>query len=127
MSNEEFDFSLSSAEYLESPNKARIKALKRQLEKQGIKVDADKQNDLKALKLALLKGKVSDTKDEKQDDQAAQDKASSQGTKTREQEIAAAKLGADTKPSADQLVKQDEQDTKAEADLKENEVQSEEA
>ncbi len=128
MSNDDEAFvSQSSAEYLESPNKAKMKALKDKLKKQGIKVAADKQGDLKALKLALLKGQVADKNDTKTADESADAKGTAQGTKTREQQISSAKLGADTKQSADQIVAQNQQDEKAEDALKEDEVQSEDA
>lgn len=128
MSNDDEAFvSQGSAEYFESPNKAKMKALKAKLEKQGIKVAADKQNDLKALKLALLKGQVDDKKDEKAAQNAADAKGTKQGTKTREQEIAASTLTADAKPSADQMVSQSRQDQQAKEALKQDEVQSEDA
>lgn len=125
--DEEAFVSQSSAEYLESPNKAKMKALKAKLEKQGIRVAADKQNDLKALKLALLKGRVDDKKDDKATQNVVDAKGTKQGTKTREQEIAAGKMTADAKPSAEQMVSQSKQDAQAKATLKQDEVQSEDA
>lgn len=125
--DDESDVSRSSAEYLESPEKAKMKALKAKLEKQGIRVAPDKQNDLKTLKLALLKGQVTDDKKDDKASEAAQAKGTSQGTKTREQQIAASKLGAETKQSTDQVVAQNTQDKKAEDTLKQTEVQSEDS
>ena len=123
LKDEDFDISTSSADYLESPEKARMKALKAKLEKAGIKIPAHQQDDLKSLKLALLKGQVHD-KDAKDDHQS---KGTEQGTKTREEEIAAAKLSADAKPTTQKLVTQGSEDHKSSEELKKDEVQSEDA
>lgn len=116
----------SSAEYLESPHDAKRKALMRQLEKKGLKDAVKPGADLKHLQLVLLKGQVN-PKDDKAKAPPEDQKASKSGTKTREQEIAAQKLTAETKPSAEQMVTQGAQDEKAEAALKADEVQSEDA
>lgn len=115
----------SSAEYLESPHEAKKKELMRQLEKKGLKDQVKPGADLKQLKLTLLKGQVS-KKDEKPKNEPV-DKGTKSGTKTREQEIEAQKLTADTKPTVEQLTKQAAQDEKAEEQLKADEVQSEDA
>lgn len=116
----------SSAEYLESPHDAKRKALMRQLEKKGLKDAVKPGADLKQLQLTLLKGQVN-AKDDKTTMQKEEKNTGKSGTKTREQEIAAQKLTADTKPSAEQMVTQGAQDEKAEEALKTDEVQSEDA
>lgn len=116
----------SSAEYLESPHDAKRKALMRQLEKKGLKDEVKQGADLKQLKLTLLKGQVN-PKDDKAKMQKEEKSTGKSTTKTREQEIAAQKLTADTKPSAEQMVTQGAQDEKAEETLKTDEVQSEDA
>lgn len=116
----------SSAEYLESPHDAKRKALMRQLEKKGLKDAVKPGADLKQLQLTLLKGQVN-AKDDKATMQKEEKSTGKSATKTREQEIAAQKLTADTKPSAEQMVTQGAQDEKAEEALKTDEVQSEDA
>ncbi len=127
-SDDESDMSTSSAEYLESSTKARREALKRKLEKVGQKDAATKPTaDLKGLKLAMLRSQVS----KKNDDQSKKD-AEQRGnpisfvTKTREQEIAAEKVGGDSKPTADQMVDQGKQEDKKKEEMqKQGDVQSE--
>ena len=117
----------SSAEYLESPHEAKRKALLQKIEKKGIKDAATKPAaDLKQLKLTLLRGQMEPKNDPSKapKDEKAVGKMA---TKTREQEIVSEKLTADTKPTAEQLVKQGTQDQKAEDALKTDEVQSEDA
>lgn len=98
----------------------------RLLEKKGMKDEVKQGADLKQLKLALLKGQMN-PKDDKSKAPKEDKNASKSGTKTREQEIAAAKMTADAKPSAEQMVKQGQTDQKAEEELKADEVQSEDA
>ncbi len=116
----------SSAEYLESPHDAKRKALMRQLEKKGLKDAVKPGADLKQLQLTLLKGQVN-AKDDKASMPKEEKSTGKSATKTREQEIAAQKLTADTKPSAEQMVTQGAQDEKAEEALKTDEVQGEDA
>jgi hypothetical protein len=116
----------SSADYFESPTEAKRKALMLKLEKQGLKNDVKPGADLKQLKMTLLKGQLSKN-DDKTKQQQPEKNAGKGGTKTREQEIASQKLTADTKPNAEQMVKQGSQDQKAEEQLKADEVQSEDA
>lgn len=125
--DDDADVSPSSAEYAESPHEARRKALKEKLKKEGFGNIADKAGtDLKGLKLAVLKAKVTKKDDAKTD--KADAKPASISTKTREQEIAAAKLTADAKPSVDRLVEQSKQAGQAKADLQQQqEVGGEEA
>ena len=118
----------SSREFLESPAKAKREALKRKLEKVGQKEAAQKPTaDLKNLKLALLKSQVTEKSDDQaKKDQEAKNKPTSFSTKTREQEIAAAKLGADSKPTTDQMVDQGKQEEKTKEEMqKQGDVQSE--
>ena len=124
--DDEFDGSTSSAEYLESPNKAKIKALQAKLQKQGVNVSGAKGSDLQTLKLAVLKQNVSDKKHD-QKDETKNEKGTKQGTKTREQQIKSTILTADTKPSAETQVTQGQHDEKVMAALKQDEVQGEDA
>jgi len=127
--DDDISISQSSAEYLESPHKAKMKALKRKIEEKGIKVEGDQQHDLKALQLALLRGQVDKNADvtKATTDAERQAKGTSQGTKTREQELAEGTLNAMKKLSTDDMVKQGKQQEKAMQELKKDEVQTEDA
>lgn len=129
MTNDDLNISQSSAEYLESPHKAKMNALKRKLEEKGIKIEEDQQNDLKALQLALLRGQVDKNADATKatTDAEAQAKGTNQGTKTREQEIKESTLNVETTVSTDQLVQQGKQAEKAMEELRQDEVQTEDA
>ena len=126
--DEEDDFSSSSREALDSPAKAKREALKRKLEKQGQKREADNPTaDLKSLKLAMLKGQMAGQKDEQtKRDRLNQQKSSFNfGTKTREQQIAAQKSTTDAKPNQDQMLDQNKQDEKAKEEQRKEEVTGE--
>lgn len=123
-SDDDSELSTSSREYLESPAKAKREALRRKFEKAGFGNDAKKGDAaLKSLKLSVLKSEVT-----KKDNQPSPANApASFGTKTREQEIAAARLSGETKPTTDTILQQATMQQKAEEQLKQDEVQSEEA
>ena len=126
--DDESDVSRSSAEYLESPAKAKREALKRKLEKVGQKDAATKPTaDLKNLKLALLKSQVRKNPDDQpKKDADTQKKPVSFSTKTREQEIAAEKVGGDSKPTTDQMLDLGKQEDKKKEEMqKQGDVQGE--
>lgn len=126
MFDEDDSPSPSSAEYLTSPHEAKRKALMQKLEKQSLKSQVKPGSDLKQLKLTLLKGQVN-PKDDKSKQPEPTKAGAKQGTKTREQEIAAQKLTADAKPNAEQSATQGAQNKKAMEALKADEAQSEDA
>ena len=127
--DDDSELSTSSRDYLESPYKAKREALKQKLQKEGFNAEADQQGaDLKNLKLSVLKAQVVEAKSvQSKNDQKSVDVSSSFATLTREQEIEAAKLTAQTKPSTDQQVKQGRQQQKVEEELKREETQTEDA
>lgn len=128
--DDDTDVSTSSAQYLESPNSAKRKALMAKLEKQGKKDAANKPGaDLKSLQLALLKSQVTDKDEKLAKDQQAQKDAEpvKGGTKTREQELKSQTMDATAKPDITQMTKQAQSQQKADKKLKEEEVQGEDA
>ncbi len=128
-SDDDSEFGTSSREFLESPLKAQREALKKKLQKEGMKSDASKQGtDLKNLKLSVLKAQVSGKKDDQaKKDQESKNMSQSFGTKTREQEIAASKMTAETKVTTDQMVDQGNIQQKVDQQIKQDETQSEDA
>ena len=121
--------SSSEAAYFESPNEARKKALIQKLKQQGKKQAAEKQGaNLQDLKLALLKSQVTDKPDTaKQQDDADQKSGSGLSTKTREQEVKADQMEADSKPNTDETVKQSNAQKKVEEEVMSTEIQSDQS
>lgn len=121
--------SSSEAAYFESPNEAKRKALIQKLKQQGKKQAAEKQGaNLQDLKLALLKSQVQDKDDTtKQQDEAAQKQVSGSSTKTREQEMKAEQMEADSKPDTDDALKQGNAQKKVEEDIMSTEIQSDQS
>ena len=116
------------------PNKfksdRRLQSLKRRLEQEGKRVEPPAITQDKAnLKLSVLKNQLNDGQKDAltKQDRAAQEAVASKGfgTKTREQEIQEAKMGADTKPQPDQLISQGQTAAAAkEEQQREGEVQT---
>ncbi len=128
--DDDIDASVSDPHRYESNRKLR--ALQRKLEQEGKKVEQPTLRQDKAnLKLSILKNQLSEGQKDaltKQDRILQQEQSTGFGTKTREQEIAQAKLDASAKPAPDQLVQQGEATAKIqEEQQKEGEVQSEPA
>jgi hypothetical protein len=84
--------------------------------------------DASRLKLSVLRNQFEGQKDDQQKrDQKQKEKAAlkSFGTKTREQELKAGQLTADTNPNADQLVQQGNRDDAVQDEQKGTEIQGE--
>jgi hypothetical protein len=114
-----------SRDFGKSKEAQRLQGLKDKLHKQGKKIPTERSSaDLKELKLSVLKQGIEGKKD---DQTKKQEKSSSFGTKTREQEISAQKLGADTRMTTDKLVQQGVQKKKADDELHKQEISAEDA
>ena len=123
--------SASDPTRLESPAKAKRKALEQKLKKAGIVLQASGPfKDANKLKLSVLKNQFAGKSDEEQkrDDQNKdRQNQKSFGTKTREQQIKADQLTAVTVASVDQSVQQEKQAVAAKEEQQEQEIQGEDA
>lgn len=108
---------------------ARKAALKRQLEKKGVdknvasKVDPAKS----ALQRSVLMNQIEGQKDDQNKrDQLQKEKAAGKsGTKTRMQEEKQSVQGADMKPDAEKMVKQNDAEQKGQEELQQTDVSTE--
>jgi len=128
VTDDELELSASDPARIESSAKARRKALERTLKKEGLdnKIDTAAV-DKNKLKLDVLKQQLEGQKDEetKKDDKRKERGNRSFGTKTREQEISAAKLTADTTFNPDKLVQQGKQEEAVKKERQKEEIQQE--
>jgi hypothetical protein len=127
--DDELDISMSDPNRFESA-KAKRKALEQKLKKEGLQLAAKgpAMADASRLKLSVLRNQFEGQKDDQQKrDQKQKEKAAlkSFGTKTREQELKAGQLTADTNPNADQLVQQGNRDDAVQDEQKGTEIQGE--
>ncbi len=125
-SDDDSELSTSSREYLESPLKARREALKQKLRKEGFHTAAQS-GERKNLQLSVLKAEVTKDRKAQVSKSLQNDRPSSFGTKTREQELKSQAMGADFQPTADQMMQQGNAHQKADDLLKKDEAQSEDA
>ncbi len=125
--DDEIRLSTSSAAYIESPLKAERKALMEKIAKEKLQGPTNT-GALTDLKKTVLLSQVSGKKDEekKRGDRATKKQQSSIGTKTREQEIDERTMTANTKPTLENIVKQDADDRKTEQEIKAQESATEE-
>ena len=128
VTDDELELSASDPARIESSAKARRKALEWKMKEQNLEKKADSAAaDKSKLKLDVLKKRLEVEKDEKtkKDQQRKEKTGSSFQTMTREQEISAAKLTADTTFNPDKLVQQGKQEEAVKKERQKEEIQQE--
>jgi hypothetical protein len=115
----ELSLSMSDPARIESSAKAKRKALEQKLKEKNLSKVVPPGADKSKLKLSVLRQQMEGKKDDetKRDREEKNKSKTSLGTKTREQEIAAAKLDAGAKPTADKMVEQSEREEKTKEDM----------
>ncbi|OGJ62074.1 hypothetical protein A3A67_00120 [Candidatus Peribacteria bacterium RIFCSPLOWO2_01_FULL_51_18] len=120
--DDDLELSGSDQSKLESFIKAERKALDQKIKKAGLEKKINPATaDKNRLKLNVLKQQLA----EKKEDGKKKEQSKSFGTKTREQEIAAAKLTAETKPTPDRLVLESKQEEAVKREQQKEEIQQE--
>ncbi|MEQ1849870.1 MAG: hypothetical protein ABL890_04760 [Candidatus Peribacteraceae bacterium] len=119
-SDDDFELTFSSQDRLtKSEATARKLALRKELQARGLDPKLANQADLsRSIRLKDLKAKVE--KEKKPADQ----KPSVHGTKTREQQIQADRMGSSSKPTTEQVMEQSKRQEAAETKAMDEEIQS---
>lgn len=128
VTDDELELSASDPARIESSAKARRKALERKMMEQNLEQKVDPAAaDKSKLKLDVLKKRLEGEKDEKtkKDQQRKEKTGSSFQTMTREQEIQAQKLTAETQLTPDKLIEQGKQEEAVKKEQQKEEIQQE--